>query len=335
MKSYYLSGEDITKINRLISTANSIDLIYNKLYELEINNQKDTDEYKKQLSFLNIAIDLENRLYNKLNFDEDKTSATIKYLVKFEFHKDYIAEEECLLNQDYKNINILRITRKLLNKLESTEKGFKEIYLDNDEEFIGNSLIFVQKQTKILKEISKDIYNSYLLFLKEYINDKNNSLYKNDFIKSKYIFSFIYENIEDQMLKNNYEISDDLYLSSRFLSDIFGVSLDMYNYMKDNYSQKVLEPYISDFIKIRDLDYNNKRNYICAIFNCCYIRACLLNMSDEAINDANYEFHELIESEEYIKNYSNEKISENLIIECFKKVKTDRQKAKKLSFRIK
>ena len=28
-------------------------------------------------------------------------------------------------------------------------------------------------------------------------------------------------------------------------------------------------------IKIRDLDYNNKRNYICAIFNCCYIHLLL------------------------------------------------------------
>ena len=333
MKKYYLSGEEVGKINRLLENSKAIEGLYDKLYELEINGKKDSDEYKKQIGFLKISIDLENRIYKKYNFSTEKKLVIIKYLIGYKFSKGYIDDEDSIMNQEYDEFFIRRVVRNLLNQVTETKEGFKEIHSDEQEESNKN-IDFSMKVVKVLKELNEDIYNSYLLFLQENIDSEDYRCYKNDFIKAKYKLVFIYDKLENKMINNNFTITKDLYLNSKFMSDLYHIDLDTYNFMKDDYCEKISSKQILDFLDVEDLDYNDRMKSISAILRMCYIRACLLMMSNDKIDDVNYVFHDYIEDEEYLNNHSNDTISEKLIISCFKSLKKDRTKVKRLSLKI-
>lgn len=332
MKKYYLSGEDIGKINRLLENSKAIGILYDKLYELEINGKKDTSEYKKQIEFLKISIELEDRLYKKYNFSTEKKLVIIKYLIGYKFSKDYIEDEDSIMNQEYDEFFIRRVIRNLLGQVTQTNEGFKELYLDENDE---RNMDYLMRSVKVLKELDEDMYNSYLLFLQENIDNEAYKCYKNDFIKAKYKLIFIYDKLENKMINNNFAISKDLYLSSKFISDLWNIDLDTYNFMKDDYCEQILSKQILDFLDVGDMDYNNRIKSVSAVLRMCYIRSCLLMMSDEKIDEVNYTFHDYIEDEEYLNNHYNDKIGEKLIISCFKNIKKDRTKVKRLSFKIK
>ncbi|MBQ9072130.1 MAG: hypothetical protein IJY25_03125 [Bacilli bacterium] len=334
MKTYYLSGDDVNKINRLLETAKAVEKLYNKLYILEINGQKETDEYKKQMEFLNISIDLENRLYKKYNFSIEKQSILIKYLVNFKYHKNYIDNEACIINQDYANIHVRRVINKLTNELSKTKAGIKEIYFE-EVELMENDMKESINNIRVLKELQRDIFSSYLLFLQEYILNEQYKCYKNEFIKSKYNLSFVYEKIEKIMLNNNFDINKELYLGSKLVSDILKIDLQVYNYMKDDYSSSFLKDIVFEFIEFKDLDYNDKNKSVSAMLRMCYIRSCLLMVSEQKITDINCELQEYINSEEYLNKHINDTISQNLIKICFDSIEKDRTKVKRLSFGIK
>ena len=46
-KLYSMNEEDYELVDSIIQVTNSINTLYKKLFELEINNLKDTDEYSK------------------------------------------------------------------------------------------------------------------------------------------------------------------------------------------------------------------------------------------------------------------------------------------------
>lgn len=337
MKKYYLSGEDLKRISKILEGSKSIENLYNKLYELELDDKKDTEEYKTQIQYLRYSLDLENRLYQNSNFSADKCSALIKYLIKFKLNKDYIDCEEYIINQDCNNIHILRVLRFLTQQIVNDDGGYKELYLTESDSSIFNmeNLTKAKQYTNICNFMENDIHNLFLLFLQELIDNKNYSFYKNEFIRVKYNLSFINSKLEKQMIDNNFNINRDVYLSSKLISDLYGIDLEIYNFMRDDYASAFLDTHISEFLKLGDIDYNERTKSISSMIRSCYIKSYLLMMSDDKIYDCNSEFHEYIESEEYINKHPNDTISEKLIINCFKGVRKDRTKVKRLSFVIK
>lgn len=63
MKKYNLTQSDYDQINSLIKLTALIDDLYIKLYELEINNKKDLEEYNKIINYLNLLLEKENEKY--------------------------------------------------------------------------------------------------------------------------------------------------------------------------------------------------------------------------------------------------------------------------------
>ena len=54
-------------IEKILMISNKILVIYNNLYNLEINNQKNSLDYHRNLNYLDIVLELENNFYQKLN----------------------------------------------------------------------------------------------------------------------------------------------------------------------------------------------------------------------------------------------------------------------------
>lgn len=331
MKEYRLSNKDIERINRIMDTTKAIEGLYNKLYELEINKENNTDEYQKQIGFLKNLINIERNLYEKSQFNSEKCIALIAFITRSEPNVNCY-DEERIINQNYNNLYIRRIFSELCNISLTDDEVFKDIYLDDCDN------ISKEKEKEIIKEERKcldvinqfdvDIINSCFLFIQESINNKQHKYYENELIKSKYGFSFVNKIIENQLINNNFNVTENLYLGSKFFSDMLKIETESYNSMKEEYVKSVLVKQIDKLLKLEDLDYNNKNKAISSILKSFYIRACLLLLENETIDYINDSFND------YIKNHEwNNNISKQIIINCFKNINQDKNKVKILSLK--
>jgi len=62
------------------------------------------------------------------------------------------------------------------------------------------------------------------------------------------------------------------------------------------------------------------------------LRTSLLSLTDNMIDDVNFKFHEIIDCPEYLSKNPQNDISENIIKNCFKGIKKDREKQNTISF---
>ena len=120
------------------------------------------------------------------------------------------------------------------------------------------------------------------------------------------------------------------------LEDIIYID-NFYNILEDDkiniikeFAQLCYLEHSEKLLKIEDLDYNDNSKFIVSILRQCFIRASFLLMNNDSIEDLNDYFHELIDSEKFTNKYLNSNISQNLIIECFRKVRKDRVKVRVL-----
>ena len=111
MENYTLNTNDFELINKLIKLTSSIDTLYKKMYELEINDKKQTEEYQKTLDSLSGYLDLEKRLYNNSNLDFSKCIAIVKFIINKKMPDEILNDVESIMQQDYNN----RILRRMLN----------------------------------------------------------------------------------------------------------------------------------------------------------------------------------------------------------------------------
>ena len=341
MKKYDLTQTDFSQINQLIKITSLIDDLYIKLYELEIDNKKETCEYKKIISYLNILLEKETNKYKEYNLIEAKCFAWIDYLSKNKLQKNDQIDIETILTQNYFNRVIKRILNRLYNNIESSKSynnslfdGLKKEMKSNGFELPNIAITHsINSSIRIRKALESDIYNLYLSLLEETISNDTFKSVKNELIKSKYNFSFINKNVESCMIINNFKINPELYIGSKMVAEIQGISLDLYVFFKDSYGIRMLTQQFVEMLKIEDIDYNNPSKLTTSILRQNLIKSILLTISDETIKDVKKEYKEIIEKDfDTLKPLSND-MSKGLINYCFENTKSTRNKLMILSLR--
>lgn len=233
--------EDLNLLNSIIEITNKISKIYYNLYTLDINNQKNTEEYKKQLDYLSICLDIENELYKKTNYKN--LYLYMEYLDEkkiFRYYQDF----DSLLDFDHNLIIKKRIYNRLNNINFSNLINIyqNDINKKNDDPSFDH-LIFLNK------EINNDIEKSVIYFSLE----KN----KKDLLKIKYIITFLNKDIE-----NNLDIfKDNLNLNLSFsnsLTTLLQVDEVTYNKLLKKYYLKYIKHHINNLLSIKDTDYLNQ-----------------------------------------------------------------------------
>lgn len=336
MEKYKLSLDDYKNINNLIKITKKIYLLYQRLYKLDIEDKKDTKEYKDIIKQISILKEEENKLYN-LDFP------------KYEEYLSFISEKlssnvntktiKNIINLDYNNLHFQRILITLFNKMMNHKDAGKELIpkeLTEMKELIKDINIPKLFNGSIILQdnIKEDILHAFLFFFEEEINYKSNRYLKNKLLKIKYHTSFINQNIEKEMLKNNFNLSD-LYLTSELTSELYKIDNKLYKDMIKNYSINTILDQIKELLKLTDSDFLEDNTNITAIARACLLRACLINLNDDNIMTLNELFHILIEEDIYLIFHYEDRISESIIADAFKKVNNDKQKPKILSLKQK
>ena len=65
MEKYKLQESDYIQISSLIKISNNIVKLYRKLFELDVSDRKNDEEFTDTLKYLNWAIQVENHEYER------------------------------------------------------------------------------------------------------------------------------------------------------------------------------------------------------------------------------------------------------------------------------
>lgn len=314
----------------LLNTLNNISSIiaskYSKLLKLEIDDNK-KEEYNKIIKSLKYYIDKENNLYSKISNDDKKS--LLDYIMFYKTPSFFVDNKESIFIQDYQYMLIRRIIDKLINDDTYEFKlSLNGELVDAKDDFLK----ILRTSNHIKLEIENDIYGIYLTILNDLIKKDKKKLYINNFIGSKYYLSFINKEMERRLIRNRFKVDDNIVLNSKDLALKYDFDIDFYKEIKDNYLYDECVNYITKLLLISDDDYSNQVVSINALLIRSYVKSLMFLLSDLLINNINYDFHNYIESKDYLKKHFNNSISEQLSISIFKEIKKDRNihKLKKL-----
>lgn len=339
--SYKFDSKEIEKIDRIINITTSIDETYIGLYELELKDKKNNDEYKRLLEYLKSLKNIENNLYNDENLTMEKCSVWANYILSNKVHKDFFDGIEGIIIRDQKYRVFIRILGILKKKVIYDTNNVTRLMPKEMTNLIKNQSIpnldkltnyAIKSNIDLNKSIEKDTFNGFLLFLQEFIDNNKYLDIKNQLIQTKYDIAFIDVDIENDMISNTFNIQNTLYENARFTADLYQIPLDALTMIKNSNGSTNALIQISEIIKINDEDYSDKEKLITSILRQCLLRSSLLTLTDDTIDDVNFKFHEIIECAEYLSRNPKNDISEKKIIECFKGIKKDKEKQNTISF---
>lgn len=239
-----LNSQDKELLHKLSEISKKILKIYNNLYYLEINNQKNSLEYEQNLEYLDICLELEQELYKKVN--KEKIYDYIKHTDDtnlFETFSDY----DTLLN-DFCDLYFLKRVYNKLNNL--ALENLVELYQNSDIE--KNDYPSFDVSIFITNQIHDDIEN-LLIYLTTNLS-KENKVYEQELIKIKYMISYFNPRIENN-IKNSFENQNQVILLSKAISDTFDIDDKNYNKLLLSYFLKYIKIHINGLINIKDQDY--------------------------------------------------------------------------------
>lgn len=297
------------RTNSLTKTVSSIETLYKKLCELEIKQKKDTFEFSKTLDYLSIALEVENKTIEILNRND--CGKWIEHFSMQEFYGEMLNDIESLIHQNYND----RISRRIFNML--FYKIMNELDYD-DKDNINDDI--VSNTVKIDEALKKDRMKFYLIFLNEFINNEEYYDDKKYLIKAKYNAVFINKSIEKYMMLNKFKLPKKTYFSSESLASELKIDKDLYRILRNSFGLELAVNQIQEILKE---DYSN--DTILPILRQCLLRTSFLFLDEENLIDLNLDFLELLD-----KNYIDNEVGKQLVIESFNNVCKDRSKTKSL-----
>lgn len=338
MKIYKLFKEDLNQIELLIKTTTFIDKLYNKLYELEINGNKETEEYIETIKCLNKNICYENAIYDDLTYEN--CIAYFKYIYSTEITNTFLSDRDSLLEQNYSNRIIRRILSTLNFKILSNPVHLQEILEDKIKNYVSdlddenaNSIIerSANVSIQIKNSLDKDLLNMYLSILEDFINNNNYQIFKNKLINSKYNLSFTNKETEKNLVNNNFTIPKEIYIVSTFVTEINGIPQEVYEALTNLYVLETIKEQMIAILEIGDMDYSNVSKATTSILRQSLMRAAISLLSENNLSSISSIFEEHTKSKSYINNHSFDNISKELIASSLQNIKIDRNKQRTLS----
>ena len=214
-----LSARLMILINDLYNISNSIKVLYDKLCDLEMKGEKDSDLYNKYIDYLRIAIEVEEKEYSKINNDD--ILACIHNFVdnrKGNIYSRITSKTDDLINLNDSNCSDDIMIANFINELISNV--FFSIL---DEEIINSNRqdLIKYKYDKIYKSSNIENYaiinkfnmsdnHNYIVFIDDLpiiFNDIKNYLLVQQFAR---LFSL--KLVNDFDLNNIYDLIDIIYL---------------------------------------------------------------------------------------------------------------------------
>lgn len=334
-----MEAQELKDLKNITKTVNVVDAFYRKLYTLEIEGNKDSDEYNNTLEALRVTLRGLQGQFRAANLDYQRCISWINYLT-ITVPKNYSSDIESVVIQDYDDRVVRRISKTLGDMVNNDPKAYRVRFpqevveladlfnLSSEDSIVISTL---NDMASLNFSVERDIYAIYLGILNEYINDDAHKVFRDRLIASKYYCSFVNENNEKEMLENKFDISGPLYLKSRAVADIIKCDGASYQELNNDVSFMIGIDQIVGILEITDLDYGDPVKATSSILRQALLRTTLILMDDSNIEEAQTLFTNTIKSREYNISHPTNKISREIIKECFANICKDKEKPAVLS----
>lgn len=282
MKKYVLQLEDYQEMTKIIKTTNALNTLYDKLYDYDLSNKRNTKEYEDLLKYIFITKETESRQYAQFVKTESKAKAfynffsepnNIKYklntnipdkrVVKRIFFNLYVKFEIADAVEEYNRYDFCKNT----SKVDVYDADFKE---------------FCQK-TKLNNYFNKDIINIMIVLLNEHIKTLKNANEYKDLLKALYDTIFHNRDIEEEILFKKYNITDDIYVKSKYEADYLDIDDFDYDDFKIMYCEKAIKDLLTEIFKLSDKRYKERKNKNNLCINILLIKACIILIGEEGL----------------------------------------------------
>ena len=336
MEQYTLTSKDYEWLKNIMKNNESIDAIYKKLCELEINGQKDSDEYKKYIDYLKIALEVENNIYatGKINFYNG--SALVNYIIGERMPDDFLNDRESIIAKDYNNRVIRRVLKNLIGIVASDYETVKKymiptqlvefmkyIGMEDADQSVSNALY---SSVQMKDALDQDISNGFLTILRELTNSSKYAEYKNELIASKYHIAFIEPNTETLLLNNSFELPDGFYPNTSFAATVTETPEELLEQIKNTQGIQEATHHMMGLIRMHDGDFEDRDKAFSSILRQSFMRSAFMLVSEDVLGEYNYHFHDFIESDTYLKDYPNDNVGVQMVVDGFKLIDTDKKK---------
>lgn len=314
MDEEILKKHDYEDIDFLINISRVIKENYEQLYKIEKEFGKSSIEYKNCIEELKKNINIEKNIYNRINTSSIKCHSVIKYLTNLGKYNTTLDSYDLLLNDSY-DIEISRIIINL-NYYMIDQKITNELNKKNGR-IIDSSIKYIL----LLHNMRTDNIKSFLAILnQENIDDLT--------IYMKYKVSYLFSEIEQEFINNEFEIDKNPYSITRMYNDIL---------YKDDYimNETRLKLFVINFVEqikifrnCYNLELQNlkvKNDLIKRIF---LLRALLIFIEDKEIGEFKEQFNKVIEN-----SSANVIKALELLGKCFDYQKQDLRMLKILTFK--
>ena len=300
-----LSKDILEDIKTLLAVTSSINETYANLKKLEIIDKKESKEYQSLMERLKSSLALEKSIYDRFPNDLEVLS-NIERLInsKEEYWINFNLQENINAILNHHNLIKLRIHLNLFSKMLNI-KNADFIINVNDEDILEN-----QTSRNILvinATIIRDFLNTLLTILNSYLNDDKYSTIKDLLLSFKYDLSFLYKELEDDFLENNFNINTNLYWEASALADYYHLDRKKLNAMQRGTVYNLYVDKIREIIKISLDEDSSKQEIFDYTISEILTRTSLLLFGDKTVNFFNSQKLQLASNVPY-----NEERLENL-----------------------
>ena len=319
-------------VSEIIRVTKSIRHIYQELYKLDLNGNRDSSEYQKYLEYLRISREAEKDLYNECP-DVPECSRLLD--VYLETKSDDSSSDRMEIFTSDENALIKRRIQAFLFSMTDTTQDLKKMLTDLSS-LTGFSLPVDTITEKISKSINVqesmllDFKNTFLYFVREELKD--NLMRKDESLRLAYDLIFSDICLEGRTLSNDFRLPEHIILSVDFIMESLGMNDEEFSDLKDKNISTIVLNGISNLVSIKDEDYGNESLLTRALLLVCVIRAGLMFLSEDMINCITEGFEEYKRTHFYHSVYPTYRTSESLIdnaIELHKKEQKEHLKIRR------
>ncbi len=305
MEKYKLQESDYIQISSLIKISNNIVKLYRKLFELDVSDRKNDEEFTDTLKYLNWAIQVENHEYENCKFTQGKLNAYMNHLVNERVHDSF---EDDVMSLFSSNININRILCQLSDRLvildsAKNDKEENDDLYDIESIINASSVILVSElpkenyfihnnyddlnndmsdsseyQTtknfslsngdyfKIVNIVEKDIANVWLFLLFSLANNQKYKTIRASLLEEIYTLAYVYMNMANTLL-TYFRTNHFMIIDDDIVINKLGITCDDYYLYRNEHLTNTLIGAMESLLLISNDDYKNKMIRLKVIYN--------------------------------------------------------------------
>lgn len=290
-----LNKTDYDDINMLINIISSIYDNFQKLSKLEMQGEKNTEEYLACLSEIKRDLIYKDNCFDRISATPEKCLAIANYLKKESVLKDsHFAKTPSLVFVvslrpfSKKDIILGCILNQLTKKVLENSKfmlSMEEKKLELPEELLEKSKNFFSFQTLFQSFLITDMYSLLLALNERRIYTANNEKIKESAIKTKYQLGFLIPDIMNSLINEKFDVELNPFLINFTASKIYPVPNEIEELIKRMFLLEQAKKCIN--ILACNLDYNliDPENMAIALNVQDMLRSILI-ISDKTTADA-------------------------------------------------